>query len=82
MSTVEQTRDRLHPSLRPQFEDIVFSIADEWAVPVAWRKSGPYYLDIHSARREVANEIFDMDIDELIDLADPDKGGMLEDLIQ
>ena len=81
MRTVEQTRDALHPSAVREFEDAVFRVIDEWARPVAHRSPGPRHIAAMRAQRKCSDQIWDMDIDELLDVIDPDIADMLADLI-
>ena len=81
MSTVEQTRDALHPSAIKAFEDAIFRVIDEWSIPIANRTPGPRHIAAMRAQRESSDLIWDMDIDELLDLIDSEVAGMIDDLI-
>ena len=84
MSTVEQTRDALHPSLKGPFEDAVLSVIARAAEQAVWRQH-PMPRPIHIARsraaRAVSDEIWEMDIGVLLDVADTDIADLIADIL-
>lgn len=79
MPTVEQTRDALHPAIRGAFEDAVQRVIHDAAEPQTWR--GPLWQAQADARRVWTDRIWDMDIDELLDVADAEIADLIADLI-
>lgn len=80
MLTVEQTRDSLHPSLHAPFEAAVDAVIADVSRPPVW--IGPLWLAIAERRRAMTDAIWDMPLDELLDLADSETAEMIADMIR